>query len=201
MKKLKERATYKKIVKIIQYGKKVYSEFIETGEMSSDLFRAVLLLAQVDVIYRAVHIDENLGNVDEKDMKDLHNLISIVNPEYFKAKEICMLNPTFGIASQLVGGADCDLIIDDAIIDIKTTKKLELRRDYFDQLIGYYILYKIGDVEGLPPNWEIKRLGMYFSRYGYILFIDVKDVIRENTFSNFVEWFKKRASEECRLHI
>ncbi|MCD6423792.1 MAG: hypothetical protein J7L42_06735, partial [Elusimicrobia bacterium] len=87
---------------------------------------------------------ENLGNVDEKDVKDLKKLISTVKPEYFKAKKICILNPTFGIASQLVGGADCDLVIDDAIVEIKTTKKLELMRRYFDQLIGYYILYNIG---------------------------------------------------------
>lgn len=165
--KLKEKITenptlsdpivYKKVKEIIQYSKKVRDEFIKTGKMSSDLYKAVLLLAQVDVIYRAGVVDENLGNVDEKDIEDLKNLISVAKPEYFKAKKICILNPTFGIASQLVGGADCDLVIDDAIIDIKTTKKLDLTRNYFDQLIGYYILYKIGGIDGMPSNCEIKN--------------------------------------------
>jgi len=209
--KLKEKITenptlsdpivYKKVKEIIQYSKKVRDEFIKTGKMSSDLYKAVLLLAQVDVIYRAGVVDENLGNVDEKDIEDLKNLISVAKPEYFKAKKICILNPTFGIASQLVGGADCDLVIDDAIIDIKTTKKLDLTRNYFDQLIGYYILYKIGGIDGIPSNCEIKKLGIYFSRYVYLLFIDVRDIIREDTFPNFVEWFKKRASEEYGLDI
>jgi len=209
--KLKEKITenptlsdpivYKKVKEIIQYSKKVRDEFIKTGKMSSDLYKAVLLLAQVDVIYRAGVVDENLGNVDEKDIEDLKNLISVAKPEYFKAKKICILNPTFGIASQLVGGADCDLVIDDAIIDIKTTKKLDLTRNYFDQLIGYYILYKIGGIDGMPSNCEIKKLGIYFSRYAYLLFIDVRDIIREDTFPNFVEWFKKRASEEYGLDI
>ena len=211
MQKLKEKITenptlsdpivYKKVKEIIQYSKKVRDEFIKTGKMSSDLYKAVLLLAQVDVIYRAGVVDENLGNVDEKDIEDLKNLISVAKPEYFKAKKICILNPTFGIASQLVGGADCDLVIDDAIIDIKTTKKLDLTRNYFDQLIGYYILYKIGGIDGMPSNCEIKKLGIYFSRYAYLLFIDVRDIIREDTFPNFVEWFKKRASEEYGLDI
>jgi hypothetical protein len=126
-------------------------------------------------------------------------LISIVKPEYFKSRKICILNPTFGKASRLVGGADCDLVIDDAIIDIKTTKKLDLTRNYFDQLIGYYILYTIGNIDGMPTDCKVKRLGIYFSRYAYLLFIDVLDVIKENFF-DFVNWFEKKASERFGLH-
>lgn len=126
-------------------------------------------------------------------------MISIVKPEYFKSRKICILNPTFGKASRLVGGADCDLVIDDAIIDIKTTKKLDLTRNYFDQLIGYYILYTIGNIDGMPTDCKVKRLGIYFSRYAYLLFIDVLDVIKENFF-DFVNWFEKKASERFGLH-
>lgn len=198
---LADPAIYKRVAEIIQYAKKVYSKHISTGMMNSDLFKAALLLAQVDVIYRAGIVDQNFGNVDKNDIKDLQSLISIVKPKYFKAKKICILNPTFGKASILVGGADCDLVIDDAIIDIKTTKRSNLARDYFDQLIGYYILYKIGGIDGMPSNYEIKRLGIYFSRYAYLLFIDVRDVIKEGTFPNFVKWFKKRAREEYEAHL
>jgi len=121
-----------KVEKTIQYAKKAHSEYINTGIMNHDLFKAVLLLAQIDSVYReganAIYrngfLDES--SIDENDIKDLQNLISIVKPEYFKSRKICILNPTFGKASRLVGGADCDLVIDDAIIDIKTTKKLDL---------------------------------------------------------------------------
>lgn len=189
-----------KVEKTIQYAKKAYSEYINTGIMNHDLFKTVLLLAQIDSVYRegarAIYrngfLDES--NIDENDIKDLRNLISIVKPEYFKSRKICILNPTFGKASRLVGGADCDLIIDDAIIDIKTTKKLDLTRNYFDQLIGYYILYTIGNIDGMPTDCKVKRLGIYFSRYAYLLFIDVLDVIKENFF-DFVNWFEKKASE------
>jgi hypothetical protein len=192
---------YKKALEIVQYAKNVYNRYLNTGKMEHDLFKAVLLLAQVDVIYRAGLVYENFGSVDENDIKDLQNLISIVRPEYFKAKKICVLNPAFGKASELIGGADCDLVIDDAIIDIKTTKKLDFRRDYFNQLIGYYTLYKIGGIDDASPDVEIKRLGIYFSRYGYLYFIDVQNIIREDAFLHFVEWFKKRAGKEYGLHI
>jgi len=198
---LHDVAIYKKVKGIVEAARRVYSKYVKDGIMSSDLFRAVLLLAQVDVIYRADFVDKNLGNVDQGDIKDLRNLISIVKPEYFKAREMCLLNPTFGEASRLVGGADCDLIIDDAIIDIKTTKKPELIRGYFDQLIGYYTLQKIGGIDGMPSNRGIKRLGIYFSRYAYLYFVNVRDIIREDTFPNFIEWFKKKASLEYGSHI
>lgn len=193
---LSDPGLYEKVAKIIQHAKIVYREYTETGKLKPELFETVLLLAQVDEIYRSWHIYEDFGSVDERDMEDLKNLISITKPEYFKAKKICVLNPTFGKASQLVGGADGDLIIDDMLIDIKTTKKLELRRDYFNQLIGYYILYQIGGIEGLPPTHKIQRLGIYFSRYSYLFFINVSDIINEDTFPEFVEWFKERAHDE-----
>ena len=53
----------------------------------------------------------------------------------------------------------------------------------------------------MPSDCEIKTLGIYFSRYAYFHFIDVRDIIREDTFPNFIEWFKKRASEEYGLDI
>ncbi|AWB10120.1 hypothetical protein TDSAC_0757 [Thermodesulfobium acidiphilum] len=33
-------------------------------------------------------VDKDLGNIDEKDIEDLKNLISIVKPEYFISKTI-----------------------------------------------------------------------------------------------------------------
>ena len=106
------------------------------------------------------------------------------------------LNQTSGRASELVGGADFDLVVDDALIEIKTTKDFEVRREYFDQLVGYYILFRIGGINGLPKSHSIKRLGIYFSRHGYLWLFKVSDVVREKSFSKFVAWFKKRAKQE-----
>lgn len=66
-----------KVEKTIQYAKKAYSEYINTGIMNHDLFKAVLLLAQIDSVYRegarAIYrngfLDES--NIDENDIKDL----------------------------------------------------------------------------------------------------------------------------------
>jgi len=191
-----DKALFKRIQKITQQAKVKYAEFLNSGKITNELMKSALLLAQLDPIVRAGVVDVNIGIIDDKNIKDLKNLIFFVNPKTFKANKICLLNPTFGKASKLVRGADVDLVIDDMMIDIKTTKKFELQRTYFNQLIGYYMLSKIGGLDGMPPRQGIKRLGLYFSRYAYLYVINVRDIINENTFSNFVEWFRKRANKE-----
>ncbi len=58
-----------------------------------------------------------------------------------------MLNPTFSAASELVSGAG-DVVLDGTMIDIKVNKNLEMGRDIFNQLVGYYYLSCIGGIDG-----------------------------------------------------
>ena len=185
-----------KATEIISEAKVAYSGYIESGEITYELVKYAILLAQLDTYYRRGIIDEKFGTVEEGDVTDLTKLISIVNPDNFKAKEICILNPKFGKASILVGGADADLIIDNRLIDIKTTKNLELRRRDFNQLVGYYILSKIDGIDSTPSDFEIEKLEIYYSRYGEPYPISVKDIIDEAKLSSFMKWFEKRAAEE-----
>lgn len=185
---------YRKANNIVLEAKENLHNFLKSGEINDSLIKSALLLAQLEPIYRAGLIDTNIGIIDNRDVEDLRNLLSLFNPKDFKAKEICLLNPSFNY-SGLVGGADADLVIDDMLIDIKTTKNLELRRSDFNQIIGYYALYEIGGINGMPQNYDIKRLGIYFSRYGYLYLIDVQRIIDEIKFIDFLEWFKQRATE------
>src|SRR2546421_160583 len=49
-----------------------------------------------------------MGEVDAADLQDLHRLITLVDAEKFRARKFCALSPTFGNASELIGGEDCD---------------------------------------------------------------------------------------------
>ena len=53
--------------------------------------------------------------------------------DYTFKSEKCYLNPTFGDASNLVGGADADIILDDMLIDIKTTKAISFTQEHYNQ--------------------------------------------------------------------
>lgn len=185
---------------IIEQAKADYADYLSSGQMTDRLIESALRLAQLDPIIRAGVIDEDLGNVHREDVDDLRQLISLVEPQLFKASRLCLLNPTFGEASLLVGGADADLVLDDTIIDVKTTKNLRLERGHFDQLIGYFVLHEIAGVGGLTPRPAITKVGVYFSRFGYLYTIDLSSIIHPETFPGFVEWFIARARQEFPIY-
>jgi len=209
----------KKAGRNLEFAKNAYTKFLKNGIFDEDIYKSVILLAQLDPIIRANYVDENLGIVDNDDIQDLKNLISLVNIEDFKVKSHCFLNPNFGEGSSLIDGADGDLVIDNQIIDIKTTKKLEISKDMFNQIIGYYVLAKIGGItivggkiyvhdENDPvPAYiisdqyekidasNINEIGFYFSRYGIKYMYKVEEIIDINSLPNFISKFKNKAKE------
>jgi len=186
--------------KLVEKAKKAHKQYLQDGKISDELLRAVLYLAQMEPLGRRFVDDtylDKIGKIEQKDVQDLRKLISLVRPEMFRAQSVCLLNPCFGRASELVGGADCDIVIDDSLIDIKAVKDFKLKPEYFNQLVGYYILFRIGGIEGLSNGHSIKRLGIYFARHGHLWLVDVKDVVKEASLPSFIDWFKKRAKEEA----
>jgi hypothetical protein len=186
---------YSKGEKIVSRARKDLASFLKKGQMSDALIESALLLATLDPIFRAGVGHEMIGVVHKDDVQDLKNLISAVDERLFVAKNLCVINPTFGSASVLVGGADADLVVDDTIIDIKTTKKLSLDRSTLDQVLGYYVLHHISGVGELNPKPMINKVAIYFSRYGYLHVVHLSGLVDSATFPKFVRWFQKRAAE------
>ncbi len=168
-----------------------YQSFMITGKHDSSLLRSVLKLAQLDFVYRSQDIDDNFGKISQSDVRDLKNLLKVTDLRLFKPKRYAVVNPTFGDASRLVGGADADLLIDHRLIEIKTTKDATVSRDTFNQLIGYYILASIGGVDQLWHKVRITELGVYFSRYGQIVSFKTKDLMPKAKMAKFIRWFKR----------
>jgi len=183
----------KKMKNFLEESKKSHADFLSKGTLDEKIIRTSVILAQMDVFYRQGTIPANLGTVERGDIEDLRNLISIVDTDLFRAKKYCFLNPTFGYGSTLVGGADADLIVDDTLIDVKTTKYLSFTRDNFNQLIGYYILSKLGKInesEDIP----ISKMGIYFSRHGVLHTVSAGEIENLPNFPKFVNAFEKLAA-------
>ena len=181
---------------IVAEARHNYQNFLETGKFSDELLKSALSLGKLDPFTRrSDYIVENLESIDNEDIADLRNLINIVQPNVFRTQGRVLLNPDFGPGSLLVKGADADLILDDLLIDIKTIKTLTLDRKSFDQLLGYYLLSVI-ERQFEPDIEPITRLGIYFSRYGYLYEFKVEEVINPKTFPQFVKTFVARAEED-----
>ena len=174
---------------IINTVKTLKKEFLKTGLASDDLIQETLRMAYIDPYYRSEFGAEYIGiKPSQESLDELKRQVNLIEHKKFKSKNLCVLNPSFGKASVVVGGADADLIIDTTLLDIKTTSKLDFTLEMFCQIIGYYSLNKINASE----SYNITELGIYYSRYAYLFKFNVNDLATENELNSFVEWFKAK---------
>ena len=80
-----------------------------------------------------------------------------------------VLNPTFS-GTPDVGGADADLILDDCLLEIKSTVKASIAKLHLYQLLGYMLV----DYD----NWyELERAGFYMARQRQLFIWPISDLI------------------------
>jgi len=180
--------------RIVSNAKRNLSDFLKSGKVTDELIESSLLLASLDPIIRSGFGHDDVGIIDSKDIRDLRNLVDVIDKDRFKARYTCLLNPRFGKASNLVGGADADVILDDTLIDIKTTIDFRFDRSFFDQLMGYYTLNCINNENRFGEDSDIKSIAVYFSRHGYLHSIPLDEIINPLTFPDFIKWFVERAN-------
>lgn len=206
----------KKMAKsIIKNAKKHVDRFLREKNINDDIIVSSLLLAKLDGIFWGSDFENIDWDVDPADVDDIRNLINGVPDSLYIAKKHCFLNPTFGLATYLVDGADADLLIDGTLIDIKTTKDPKFTSRFFNQLMGYVILHHLGrlyskNIKSVVPagfesqfendpdnhflNSKIEKIGVYFSRFNYLYTIDLKDVLPEGkTNLKLSTWFEAEA--------
>ncbi len=144
--------------------------FLKIGELSTYAGGLYLVASRLHPSLQSLADDLYMGN-------------------HFMNNKKCILNPSFGTASLMAGGADADLIMGGTLIDIKTTITLKFTRGYFLQLIGYYILNDLGGIDEVKDKIKIKKLEIYYSRYGYLFTFKVTDIVSAKDFKEFRELF------------
>lgn len=187
---------YSDTERILSEANEAYARYLNAGRIDARLLRSVVSLAQIDPFYESTQGEYVRQRISQRDIRDLRALISLVDRELFKAKKVAVINPTFRF--YIYGGAVADLLIDDLLIEINTTAELKVRRHYYNQLLGYYTLAALDGIEGLRRQHRIQRLGIYFSRFGKLWLVNVKDVVNPNSFPAFAKWFEATAYEEGR---
>ena len=71
--------------------------------------------------------------------------------------------------SEDIGGADCDLVCDGTLIDIKSFKKPKFSAEILRQLIGYFLL-------DYNDTYSIRSFAIYFSRHKFWRTIDMTEL-------------------------
>jgi len=184
-------STLKRVRGIVETAKRQHSAYLKSKreeKPGEELIRAAIDLAQLDLVYRIGRLE--LSPIDGARVQDITNMLALVRADDFRAKRTCVLNPTFGSASELVGGADGDMFIDGTLIDIKTNKHLELGRDVFNQIVGYYCLACIGGVDGCRGKMRVTEAAVYFARFGILHRLPVSSFVDSSRLPTLLVWFK-----------
>lgn len=150
-------------------------------QLLTDVAIAFFRLARLDVVCRTgeQYIKATLDReATPDDLHDLRALYKLVPWEAFRPQAELLLNPNFGLGSGMIGGADGDLVLDDMIVEIKTTKDLRPRKEHIDQLVGYALLADRFGVDGRQSKAPLTRAGIYFSRAGVLRSFNLKDCLR-----------------------
>ncbi|MBR5534971.1 MAG: hypothetical protein IKU62_09025, partial [Ruminiclostridium sp.] len=156
---------------------------------------------------------------DVEVVQDLKLLADVFVEKFLPLVEengVIVFNPTFGIGSRMVGGADADVYIDGVIYDFKVHKESKWRIADARQLMGYYILDSIAkDAEDssnkLKKN-QVNRVAIYSARYGEVFFYDfgkcaldkiqeVKAEIRYQYLKCGLWWIDKKTIKRLRIPL
>jgi hypothetical protein len=188
--------------KVIEKAKTAHAAFMKntspTRPEQADLAGHAVRLAKLDDTSRScAYLDPTFEDADQEDVEELLALLAIVPVDMLLHYEFLLLNPTFGEASRLVGGADADLIAGDMLIDLKVTKDGKVKAEYLDQLLGYFLLAR--NQSRVDPMFPIiNRLAIYFCRQGHLWMLNTSAWTEHPQFAEIEEWFFSRAKEKFR---
>lgn len=148
----------------------------EEGRLAA---KAAFELADLEPIFRTKMLFP-FPEITETEVEELIALYSLIDFEIIENSEKIFLNPAFGDGSRKVGGADADIIVDDMIIDIKTTKHPKFTPEMLRQLVGYSLLAnKFGVIteNGDCAPHKITKMAVYFSRAGKFFMMNLDDCV------------------------
>jgi hypothetical protein len=120
------------------------------------------------------------------------------------SKSPLKLNPTFGMYSRRVGGADADLISGNRIVDVKVSRLPCVERFMVRQLVGYLMLHRSARRRNrrLP---EITSVAIYFARFAHLWSLSVESILRHPKYRETEKWlsagatrFDRRAQRETK---
>jgi hypothetical protein len=184
----------------IKRARELYAEFLRTKVFTRQLARAALFLAAMDKAYRTgpeTVVTAYLRAPLQHEVEDCMRLVRAVPKEIIIAKRRAALNPTFGEASSLVGGADADFVIDDTLVDIKTTKYYQVTAAQLHQIVGYRILLAACEEGGSTALGAptITHGAIYFSRHAKLERLHYSDLIDRRDFLKLSRWFINYVAE------
>jgi len=181
-----DEATNARLESIIRTAKAAEAAIQEHGVIRPEHAAAALALAPLDAIFRTKRFSPTwLVEPAAADIDDLMTLAELLHhQDWLVASRVCRLNCTFGKASLAIGGADCDLIVDGLLVDIKTTVEGRMRPADLRQILAYWALSTMD-----PDCPAIDTVGVYGARHGVLTSIPLAELASPAALQAFLTGF------------
>lgn len=185
---------HRKAERAVFQARDTYREYLASPEpdqaLKQQMAHRCVTLAKLDAYYRRGELDGTYTTAPNAMVDELVALLDIVPFNLLAHPTSLLLNPTFGEASIMVGGADADLITGDMLVDVKTVKAFDVTGETLDQLFGYFLLARRAGIAA------VGRAGVYFSRHGHLRMGPATHWLEHPQLTEAEEWFFKRAARE-----
>lgn len=188
---------------------KLAEQYVETGMNTGRLVRAALINA-------GWKPDESVHSWVDRDafakdiLEEMEALFRILREVEWTRGDSVIVEPDFGGHRYVLPG-EGDFIVDDLLVDIKTTERRSFTNEFWRQLLLYYVLCDVQramyDVREYGEREEqtyirypeINRVGVYFARYGELQVVEIDEVIEDRErYEEFRAWIVDRGIEENR---
>jgi hypothetical protein len=190
LERIVDKKTYKVLDKKFGRALALIEMFINNQiKDMTELLYSVGYLSSLEAVARTgmppVDIKKSLiDDVSYEIIYDMQQMCGVFNEKFVSSGIIkeqnneIIFNPTFGLVSMFVGGADADLFLNGTLLDFKCTKDKGYKWVDFAQLVAYYLLsiisVRCGDIGIINDETAVNRLAFYRGRFGEIEYIDVK---------------------------
>lgn len=180
------------IIKYLDNSIREYEHYV-SKECDKIPIESSIDLAKIDQLVRPGDSKEwvkrYLGVYEDSMKSELYELIEETPEWMMNATDYALLNPVVGIPRIK---ADADLIIDNKLIDLKTTINPRFKVLYWRQLVGYLALIDVhidrNDlIQGVGIS-KIDKIGIYFSRNSQIREFDASRIYDDRRFRELKEY-------------
>lgn len=188
------RRNYNKLIDKYNDAIENIKRYIELNiEFDDQIIEKVCVLGKLEGCFRGGKLPKNIKYLFDKPTEEVINeligLIHLFELEFIskvvKPNSIVIYNPSFGLTSGVIGGADADIYIDGTIYDFKTTKSIGYKGKDAQQVVSYYILNELekkmhGELfNNSIRNKVVDKIAIYLARVGEIYYFDMNNIDSE----------------------
>ena len=179
------------VVRVYAEAAAARDKFLDDELFTDDLLRSSVYVADIEIALRSGILHDAVHEPSADVLADLRGLVVTLRTQpWLVASRRAHLNCTFSTWSPRIGGADYDLLIDNVLVDIKTTVKAGWARAAFNNTVACWALSRLEGIE------DVTHIGLFSPRYASLMTFEACELFSTPDHeARFLDWFADAATK------